>query len=309
MCNLQSAIPWGQFSMPIRYLAGLFALGAIWGAAFMLIKIAVAEISPAALVAVRLVIAVAILLGVLYARGLRLPRNGRVWRDFLVVGVIGVVLPFTLISWGQQYIPSSITAILNAAIPLLSVLLSYVWMREERLSGLKLAGLGVGFAGVALAVSGDGLSLASAGTQGQLAVLAAAACYAVSGMYGRRAFQGMAPLVPATGQLTAGALVMAPLVPLLGGLPQTLPSAGAMAALLALAVFPTAVAYILFYWIMDHIGATRTSTVTYLIAPFGLLFGALFLHEEVGPGAIGGLALVILGILVANGVLRPDAKR
>ncbi|HWQ15684.1 MAG TPA: DMT family transporter [Roseiflexaceae bacterium] len=294
--------------MPTRYLAGLFALGAIWGAAFMLIKIAVAEIPPAALVAVRLALAVAILLGVLYARGLRLPLGRRLWRDFVLMGVIGVVLPFMLISWGQQHIPSGVTAILNATIPLFSVLLAYVWTREERLGGLKLAGLIVGFAGVVLAVGSGGLSLASAGTQGQLAVLAAAGCYAVSGMYGRRAFQGMAPLVPASGQLLAGALVMVALLPLLGGLPATLPSAGALAALLALAVFPTAMAYILFYWIMDHIGATRTSTVTYLIAPFGLLFGALFLHERVGPGVIGGLALVILGILLANGVLRPNAE-
>jgi drug/metabolite transporter (DMT)-like permease len=294
--------------MPSRYLAGLFALGAIWGAAFMLIKIAVAEIAPVPLVTVRLVIAAIVLGLVLYARGLRLPRDARVWRDFFGVGVIGVVLPFTLISWGQQFIPSGITGILNATIPLFVVLLSYVWNREERLAGMKLAGIVLGFIGVVLAVGRDGLSLASSGTQGELAVLGAALCYAVSGIYGRRVFGGMPPLVPATGQLSAAALIMLLITPLLGGYPQSLPSAGPLLALLALALFPTAVAYILFYWIMDAIGAARTSTVTYLIAPFGLLFGALFLGEPITAGIVGGLVLVILGILVANGVLRPHAR-
>jgi drug/metabolite transporter (DMT)-like permease len=295
--------------MPPRYLAGLFALGAIWGAAFMLIKIAVAEIPPVPLVTVRLVIAALVLGVVLYARGMRLPRHTRLWRDFFGLGVIGVVLPFTLISWGQQFIPSGITAILNATIPLFSVLLSYVWNREDQLGGVKLAGLALGFVGVLLAVGRDGLSLANSGTQGELAVLGAALCYAVSGIYGRRAFGGMPPLVPATGQLSAAALIMLVITPLLGGYPQSLPSTGPLLALLALALFPTVIAYILFYWIMDAIGATRTSTVTYLIAPFGLLFGALFLGEPITAGIVAGLALVIIGILVTNGVLRlPPAR-
>jgi drug/metabolite transporter (DMT)-like permease len=290
--------------MPPRYLAGLFALGAIWGGAFVLLKVAVAEIPPVPLVTVRLVIAALVLAAVLYARGLRLPAEPRLWRDFVGVGLIGVVLPFTLISWGQQFIPSSLTAILNATIPLFSVLLSYVWNREDRLPGVKLAGLALGFVGVVLAVGLDGLSLASAGTQGELAVIAAAVCYAISGIYGRRAFHGLPPLVPATGQLSAAALVMLAITPLLGGYPQALPSPGPIAALLALALFPTVIAYILFYWVMDQIGATRTSTVTYLIAPFGLMFGALFLGEPITADIVGGLVLVILGILVANGVLR-----
>jgi drug/metabolite transporter (DMT)-like permease len=294
--------------MQARYLGGLFVLGAIWGAAFMLIKIAVAEIPPAPLVAVRLVIAALILIAVLYARGMRLPTSGRVWRDFMVVGTLGVAVPFMLIGWGQQFIPSSLTAIINASVPLFSVLLSYIWTREERLAGIKLAGLGLGFVGVVLAVGWDSLSLESAATQGELAVLGASVCYAITGIYGRRAFQGMPAMVPATGQITAGALVMLLATPLLGGYPQALPSAGPAMALLALAVLPTAVAYILFYWVMDAIGATRTSMVTYLIAPFGLVFGALFLGEQIGPGAVGGLALVIVGILVANGVVRPKAE-
>jgi drug/metabolite transporter (DMT)-like permease len=294
--------------MPTRYLAGLFALGAIWGSSFMLIKIAVAEIPPVPLVAVRLVIAAVILVAVLYARGMRLPSSPAVWRDFAIMGFAGVVLPFTLISWGQQFIPSSLTAILNAAVPLLSVLLSYVWTAEERLSGLRLAGLGLGFVGVLVTVGVDGLSLQDSGTQGELAVLGAALCYAASGIYARRAFQGMPPLVPAAGQIAAAALTMLLITPLLGGYPSQLPSAGPAAALLALALLPTVVAYILFYWIMEQIGATRTSMVTYLIAPFGLLFGALFLAEPITPSIVGGLALVIVGILVANGVISGRRK-
>jgi drug/metabolite transporter (DMT)-like permease len=290
--------------MQPKYLGGLFVLGAIWGAAFMLIKISVGEIGPAALVAIRLVIAVLLLLAVLYLRGLRLPTSARAWGDFFVAGFIGVVLPFTLITWGQQFIPSSLTGILNGAVPLFSVLLGYFWAGEERFGGLKLLGLCLGFAGVIMAVGPEDLSLASSGTQGQLAVLGATLCYAVTGLYARRAFRGMPPLIPATGQLLTGALVMLVATPFLGGYPSTLPSAQAIGAVLTLAVLCTAVAYILLYWIMDNIGATRTSMVTYLIAPFGLLFGALFLNERVQPGALAGLALVITGILLTNGVIR-----
>jgi drug/metabolite transporter (DMT)-like permease len=295
--------------MPIRYLAGLFVLGAIWGASFMLIKVSVAEVLPAAIVAIRLIIASAILLVALRLRGLSLPRDRKSWQDFTLMGTLGVVVPFTLITWGQQFIPSNLTGILNAVVPILSALLAYVWAGEERLGGFRLLGVGVGFAGVVAAIGLDGLDSSSAATLGELAVLGAALCYAVSGSYARRAFQGMPPLVPAAGQLTAGAIVMTAATPLLGGFPTALPSPIVVAAIVALGVLSTAAAYILFYWLIDHLGATRTAMVTYLIAPFGLLYGAVFLAEPVTTGAILGLGLVITGILITNGVIRLNRAR
>ena len=290
--------------MRARYLGVLVLLGAVWGASFLFIKIGVQELAPETLVALRLIIASLVLLGVLYARGLRLPARWRIWADFLFVGVIGLIFPYLLITWSEQSIPSGMAAILNATTPLFSVLVAYFWTREERLSGLRLLGVALGFAGVVVAVGIEELDLTRADTQAQLAVLVAAACYAVAGIYGRRAFRGMPALVPATGQMLTGALLITPYALAMRGIPSPLPSATALWSVVALAVVGTAMAYILLYWLMERIGATRSSMVTYLLPPFALVYGALFLQERIALNAVLGLGLVIAGILLANGVLR-----
>jgi drug/metabolite transporter (DMT)-like permease len=289
--------------MSLRYIGALLLLGAVWGASFLFIKLGVAEMAPETLVALRLTVGALVLLAVLYGGGLRLPGQLRAWGDFLLLGVIGLIFPYLLIAWSEQAIPSGMAAILNATTPLFSVLLTYVWTREDRLSGMKLLGVAVGFVGVLVAVGVEDLSLANADTQAQLAVLGAAACYGWAGIYGRRAFRGMPALVPATGQLLAGALIMTPIALALRGIPSPLPSPTALGAVLALAIFGTSAAYILLYWLMERIGATRTSMVTYLLPPFALTYGALFLREPIPLNALLGLALVVAGILLANGVL------
>jgi drug/metabolite transporter (DMT)-like permease len=290
--------------MQTRYLGVLLLLGALWGASFLFIKIGVAEMPPETLVALRLVVAALILLVVLYARGQRLPTRPRVWLDLTFLGTLGLVLPYLLITWGELSIPSGMAAILNGTTPLFSVLLTYVWTREERLSGLRLLGVGVGFVGVIVAVGIRNLDLTRTDTQAQLAVLGAALCYGIAGIYARRAFRGMPALVPATGQLLTGALVITPIALLRHGIPSPLPSAEAIGAVLALAVLGTSFAYILLYWLMERIGATRTSMVTYLLPPFALVYGALYLREQITSEAILGLGLVIVGILLANGIVK-----
>ena len=140
-----------------------------------------------------------------------------------------------------------------------------------------------------------------------MAVLGAAACYGWAGIYGRRAFRGMPALVPATGQLLAGAIIAAPLALALRGIPSPTPSPTALGAVLALAILGTSAAYILLYWLMERIGATRTSMVTYLLPPFALVYGALFLREAITLDALLGLGLVVVGILLTNGMLRLPA--
>src|SRR5215211_2010525 len=138
--------------MRIRYLGALLLLGAVWGASFLFIKIGVQEMAPETLVMLRLVIASLVLLGVLYARGLRLPARWRTWVDFVFLGVVGLIFPYLLITWSEQTIPSGMAAILNATTPLFSVLVAYFWTGEERLNGLRLLGVAIGFAGVVIAV-------------------------------------------------------------------------------------------------------------------------------------------------------------
>jgi drug/metabolite transporter (DMT)-like permease len=288
----------------LKYLGALLLLGATWGASFLFIKIGVREMPPETLVMLRLMVAAVILLVILYARGLRLPMSWRMWRHFMFTGSIGLIVPYVLITWGEQSIPSGMAAILNATTPLFTVLFVYLGTRQERLTGLKLLGLAIGFVGVIVAVGVGELSLSSASLQGQLAVLVAAACYGLNGVYSKRAFNGISPLVAATGQMLAGTLLLSPIALARHGIPTPLPSAMALGSVLALGVLGTALAYILLYWLIEGIGATRSSMVTYLLPPFALLYGALFLSEPVHLNAVAGLALVVVGILLANGVLR-----
>jgi drug/metabolite transporter (DMT)-like permease len=291
----------------MRNLGVLVLLGAVWGASFLFIKIGVSELAPVSLVALRVGTAALLLLGILFARGLRLPRSWRLWGHFAFTGLVGLVVPYMLITWGEQSIPSGMAAILNATTPLFTLLLAYVWTREEALSGLRLLGVAIGFAGVVVAVGVEDLNLSNASTQGQLAVLVAAAAYGVSGVYSRRAFRGLPPLLPAAGQMLTAALMISPFALAMHGFPT--PSARVWAAVLALAVLGTAFAYVLLYWLIARLGATRSSMVTYLLPPFALLYGALFLGEPIAPNALAGLALVVLGILLANGVVRWPAAR
>jgi drug/metabolite transporter (DMT)-like permease len=293
--------------MQTRYLGVLLLLGALWGASFLLIKIGVEEMPPETLVALRLVVAALILVVVLYARGMRLPTQPRVWRDLLFLGTIGLVLPYLLITWGEQSIPSGMAAILNGTTPLFVVLLTYVWTREERLTGARLLGVLVGFVGVIVAVGIKDVDLMQSSTQAQLAVLGAAFCYGIAGIYARRAFRGVPALIPATGQMLTGALAITPIALWRHGIPSPLPSAEALGAVLALAVLGTSFAYILMYWLMERIGTTQTSMVTYLLPPFALVYGALFLRERITMDALLGLGLVIVGILLANGVVKLGA--
>jgi drug/metabolite transporter (DMT)-like permease len=292
--------------MRFRYLAVLLVLAAVWGSSFLFIKIGVAEMHPVTLVATRLVVGATILLVVLYGRGLRLPTEARTWVDLLVVGVTGLIIPYVLITWGEQFIDSNLAAILNATVPLFSVLLTYIWTRDEQWNSLKLAGILVGFAGVMVAVGIGAINGDRASLEGDIAILVASFFYAIAGIYGRRAFRGMPALVPATGQLVSGAVLITPVALLGWGIPDPLPSSIAIGAVLALGVLGTSVAYILLYWLMERIGATRTSMVTYLLPPFAIVYGAVFLDEAISRNAILGLGLVIVGILLANGVLRLD---
>jgi drug/metabolite transporter (DMT)-like permease len=208
-----------------------------------------------------------------------------------------------LITWGEQHISSGLTAILNATTPLFSILLALLWTHEERLSPLRTLGVLLGFVGVVVAVGVRQLDLASGSTWGQLAILGASACYGLAGIYGRRAFRGMPPLLPAAGTMLAGALVIAPAALLLNGLPAQAPPAQAVAGVAALTLLCTVLAYIIYYWLLDQIGAARSSMVTYLLPPFALLYGWLWLREEIAANVLLGLALVLVGIFIANGAL------
>ncbi len=280
----------------------LLLLGAVWGASFMFIKIGGAELQPFALVEMRLAVAAIVLLAV------NAPRKGHLaslranWRPITVMGLLNCAVPYVLITWGETYINSGLAAIYNACAPLwAALLLALLPASSERLNRARFVGLLCGMAGVVLVVSGNLLTANESLLYivGQGACLLAALSYAVSGIFGKRALRGVPSSVSATGQLVAGALMLVPLAAF--QLPDRVPSLRALAAVSTLAVAGTALASMMYYWLLTRVGATRVLLVTYLLPGFALLWGALFLGETVTLVAVAGLGLVLAGVAITSG--------
>lgn len=286
--------------MSRRNLALLLSLAAIWGASFLFIKVCVRELDPVALVWLRLTIAALTLVPIaLVLRGLRSFGSDlrRAAGPVVVIGLVNSVVPFWLISWAETRLDSGLTAILQAAAPLFTALLALWLVPSERVGGWRLTGLGVGFVGVALIVGGEPSGNALAG----LAVVGAALCYAVAGLYGRR-LRDVPPVVSSAGSMISSSLLTLPFA--VSRLPAHVPSAKVLASLVTLASLGTGVAYLLFFALLAGAGASRTILVTYLVPAMALVYGAALLGEPVTAVALGGLLLVLAGVAVATGGAR-----
>ncbi|MDQ3669587.1 MAG: DMT family transporter [Actinomycetota bacterium] len=291
------------------YVPLLLVVAAIWGASFMLIKVAVDEIEPIPMMALRLALAAIVLFALLLVQ-----RGWRTARRDLRGGGLGVVLlgfanaalPFTLIAWGEQHIDSSIAAIANSPVPLFVALLAVKFRPSERVRGLRLVGIGLGFAGVAVLAgfNPEGGWWAVAGT---LAVAGAALCYASSNLYTQVRLGGIDPLVIATGSSIAGALVLLPLS--LFQIPDEVPSAEALGSVVVLGIVGTAIAYLFFYRMLAAYGASRAALVTYLIPPIALVYGIVLLDERLTAGALAGLVLTLVGVALASGLVGVPRRR
>jgi drug/metabolite transporter (DMT)-like permease len=281
----------------------LLALALIWGGAFFFIGVAVHQVAPLTYVWVRLTIAAVAMWLFLWWRGdsVGLPRT--VWRAILVLALLNNVVPFILFGWGQTHIASGLASILNATTPIWGVVVAHLFTRDERMTGRKLAGVLLGFAGVALMIGPAVLTTLGGDTLAQLACVTAALCYALASVWARRfKAMGLSPVAVTTGQLTAGAGIMLP-VALLVDRPwsQPLPSLGAVAAIVALALVCTAFAYILYFRLIESAGATNALLVTLLVPPIAILLGSLFLDEVIAPRDFAGMALIALGLAAIDG--------
>ena len=278
--------------------ARLVLLGGIWGSSFLLIKVALEDLTPLQIVAGRIVIGALLLVALLYARGHRLPRDPRLLRTLFVMALIGNLVPFTLITWGEQYITSSLAAILNSTTPLFTVMIAAAALKGESLSALRLGGVILGFAGVGVIVGFE----TDGSIQGMVAMTLASLSYAGGFVYARRHLSGrdLPPLaLPAT-QLLISAVLIFPFA--LVNAVDTPPNVtfDATATTLALGLLGTGWAYVLYYRLIADIGATSASFVTYLIPIFGIALGAIVLGEKLGVNTIAGAMLVIGGIAVAE---------
>lgn len=285
----------------------LVALSVLWGGSFFFVGVAVVQIPPLTLVALRVTLAAMMLWAALPMLGVAPPRGGRAWRAIAVMGLINNVIPFTLIVWAQRTLPSGLAAILNATTPLWTVLVAHALTTEEKATPGKLAGVLFGVAGVAAMMGADVLGGAAAAGLATVAMLAATLSYAIAGVFGRR-FRaiGVQPMQAALGQVTASALMMLPLA-LAVDRPWALPapSGATVAAVLGLAGLSTALAYVLYFRILALAGAVNLLLVTFLIPVSAILLGTLVLGEALAPRHLLGMALIGAGLAAIDG--RPAA--
>jgi len=284
--------------MSRRHLIMLLALSLIWGASFLLIEIGLRELEPSTLVFFRLAVATLTLLPIAALTPGALAAVRSAWRPLVVMGAVNSAIPFWFLSWGQTRIDSGLAAIVQASAPLLTVVLGWLFTRSERVSGLRLVGILVGFVGVGLIV-GDQRGGAIAGA---LAVVVAALFYAAAGLYGARRLAHVTPLAIALGAMTAATLMTAPFG--LAQLPAELPGWETVAAVVGLGVGGSAIAYLLYFAILVGAGASYAILVTYLVPGVAVIYGATLLDEPITVAAIGGLALILGGVALGTGSVR-----
>ena len=288
----------------------LLALSVLWGGSFFFFKVLVAELPPFTVVLGRVGIAALILNLLLLARRDPLRLNPQMWMPFLVLGLLNNVIPFSLIAFGETRITSGSAAILNATTPIFTILVAHLLTADEKLTVAKSIGVMCGFSGAAVLIGPEAfLGLGPGNLLGDACCLLAALVYGLGAIYGRR-FKSIPPLKIATAQVTAAAIILLPLAALVDR-PWTLPmpSAGAWAALLAIALLSTALAYLLYFRVLAVAGATNLVLVTFLLPGSALILGAAFLGESVTPRALMGLALIGLGLAAIDGRPWDTARR
>lgn len=274
-------------------------LGLIWGSSFLFIKLGVNEMPPAFVAGGRLASGVLFLLLALRVQRLGLPRRSLLGK-LAVVALLNNTIPWILIPWGEQHISSSLASILNATMPIFTVLVAHVVTRDDRLTWLKLGGIVIGFVGVIVLIGADLRDITGNSALGDMAVLLASVSYALGAVYARQTLRGEDHTVLATGQLGLALVFTTPLMLLSLGAVQATPSLTAISAVVALGVLGSGLAYIIYYWLIERASASQVSLVTYLLPITAILWGAALLSETIGANTILGLLLICAGIFLVN---------
>jgi drug/metabolite transporter (DMT)-like permease len=286
-------------------------LAVIWGGAFFFIGVAVKHVPPLTYVWLRLTIAAAAMWAFLWFKGEKLGLPRSVWGSMLLLAFLNNALPFTLFGWSQTHIASGLASILNATTPIWGVVVAHFLTHDERMSPRKIAGVLLGFGGVATMIGPALLANIGTGALAQLACVTASLCYALAAVWARRFRKlGVSPMSVTTGQLTAGALMMMPVAFVIDQ-PWThaFPPLTALGAITALALLCTAFGYVLYFRLIDSSGATNALLVTLLVPPVAILLGALFLDEALAVQDFLGLGLIALGLAAIDGRLLSLLRR
>ncbi len=283
----------------------LVFLASLWGPSFVFIKVAVESIPPVTLVLCRVGIATILLYVVLRLQNGRLPKSRTTWKHLAFVGLVSNTVPFILFAWGEQYLDSALASILNGTTPLFTIILAHFFVVDDRLNATKIAGVMFGFFGLILLVIPSVTDGAQATTLGVFALACAALFYGIAIVYGRKHLRGLPPLVAPTGQLLMATLYLLP-VSLIWERPWTLPApeVQSVLALLALAVLGTALAFVVYYRLLEVADASYVAMTTYVIPVFGVILGVLVLGETVTLLMGIGCAFILFGVMIINGVFR-----
>lgn len=276
-------------------VALLVLLATLWGASYTFIKLGVATIPPITLIAARTLIAGMLLLLIMRWRGLSLPRDVAAWRRFLFQACLNSVIPFTLIAWAERSLDAGLATILNSTSPIFTFLLTSAITRHEPATARKLFGVLTGMAGICLIVGAQVLAGLGEQLLAEIATVVATICYAGAAIFSR-GFKNLDPMAPAAGSLLCGAAILTP-ISLVIDRPWTLaPSMSSILALLGLAVFSTALAFVIYFRLIRTLGSVGTTAQAYLRVPIGVALGAVFLGELPSATAWLGLGCVVIGV-------------
>ena len=278
----------------------LLILGTIWGSSYLFIKVAVVEIPVMTLITGRLLLAAIILWILHWVLGQSMQHSKSLWKTYAVMGILSGALPYSLIAWGERYIPSSLAALLQATMPIFTVILAIFLSDDGRMTWTRVIGIVVGFVGVGILVAPDILHGMQANLLGQLAIVLSSASYAGAAIFARKRLRGQPPLASTTGQMTMGAILTLPLSLLIDRPFHLSPSLPAVASWLSLTVLGTVIAYIIYYALIERTSATFVSTVTYVIPVNGLVLGALVLGEPLTLVLAASSVLILFGVLLVR---------
>lgn len=281
----------------------LLGLATVWGGSFFFAEIALREVGPLTIAMHRVFWAALVLLIVVRWQGLEVPRSITVWFCYLVMGALNNAIPFSLIFWGQVTIDSGLASILNGTTAVFGAVVAGFLLVDEPLTLRKIVGAVCGLLGVAVIMGIDALSNFDPQNLAQLAILGAALSYSFAGVWGKRFLADYPPVMNAFGMLVGGTVLMVPVSIISEGTPVLSLSAGVWAALVAVAIFSTAIAYLLYFKILARAGSANLMLVTLLIPPIAVGLGVIFLDEALGIEAGLGFGLIALGLAVTDGRL------
>ena len=275
-------------------------IGTIWGSSFLWIKIAVQEVGPALLVALRLLFGVLTLLVVALFTRPEWPRRRQVWLSLALLGIINNAIPYSLISWGEQYIDSSVAAVLNSTTPLFTMIIAHRFLTDDRMTSRRIFSLLMGFAGVFILLSKDLTAGFHGSLAGQLAVLLASVSYAISSVFARRTTKGLDQTIQAIVPLIGADVLMWSLASAVDA-PITLPAIRlTWVAILWLGIMGTGLAFLLYFYLLHSVGPTRTALVTYVFPLVAVILGVVFLNESLDWQLAAGAVLIIASVVLVN---------